>query len=341
MAALLAVAVPAAAQGGPDQTPWRAFYVGTSEGDSVQLDLSVEAGRARVRVLLPTQGRTLLGEAPSGQDGALSVPLSAADGSNVGRLRGRRSLAPNDDGDTFEGRLELDGDERTVALRRWAQQVTRHVWDGVIDASVSYPRVLAPPGDAFDPLLEPPERAVLEDFLAQGRAARADGDLYHGWQMLSTTTIEGAAGPYLSVLAERYRYTGGAHGNQYFEARVLERRPGGVRVLRFPDLFPLGEQTVARLTPPILEALLQQQAAWVVEGQVGGLTVDDLSVVSLTPAGLSFVFPPYAMGPYVQGAFTVVVPYAEVLDLVPPDGAVAAFAAASGSGPLARGARAP
>jgi hypothetical protein len=45
------------------------------------------------------------------------------------------------------------------------------------------------------------------------------------------------------------------------------------------------------------------------------------------------------MGPYVQGAFTVVVPYAEVLDLVPPDGPVAAFAAASN--PLAGEPRAP
>ena len=53
------------------------------------------------------------------------------------------------------------------------------------------------------------------------------------------------------------------------------------------------------------------------------LSDEDLSLFSLTPQGLQFVFPPYAMGSYAEGTYTVLVPYDVARAWAPADGLIA------------------
>ncbi|MEJ2292381.1 MAG: DUF3298 domain-containing protein, partial [Deinococcales bacterium] len=225
-----------------------------------------------------------------------------------------------------QGSLTLAGTARTLTLERIAQFVDVDVREGPIHVQMSYPSFSGTPLSSLNPEIEPPARARLETFVAQGRQAQAAGELFHSWELVSSTRIEGMAGSYVSVLSQRYAYTGGAHGNHSFSAHSWELGAPGPRELTLSDLFRPGAPYLARLGPLVLADLRSQDATWVVDGQVTGLTAQDLALFSLRPQGLAFTFPPYAMGPYAQGTFTVVVPYDRVLDLALPGGAIRAFA---------------
>lgn len=329
------LAARASAQNGPGW--WRALYRGTAGPDPAILDLTLEGTHASGRLLLPAMHEVLDASGTAEGDGSVSLRLSPAGGRrqgsapapSAGSLRGRRSLAPNDDGSRFSGTLQLGaGGSRDVALTRIAQYVRIDVLDGPIHAQASFPHFLAPPLTALRPELAPEARAGIEGFLGEGRDARAAGALYHAYELIADTRLEGMAGAYVSLQTTRYRYTGGAHGLHDIETATWWLDPSGPRKLSLADLFAPGSDYVARLSPLVLAGLRAQGATWVVQGQVTSLSAQDLALYALTPAGIAFTFPPYAMGPYVQGSFTVTVPYAEVIALATRTGALQAFAAA-------------
>ena len=305
---------------------WHALYRGTAGSTPVVLDLTVQGRQATARLLDDARGVTLEGKGTARTDGGLTLTLTSPQGTAEGTVQGKRSSAPNDDGRTFRGSLDLGGTSRTLDLRRVAQFVDVDVREGPIHVQMSYPSFAGDTLSSLNPSIEPGARARLETFVAQGRQAQAAGELFHGWELVSSTRVEGMAGSYVSVLTRRYAYTGGAHGNHTFSAHTWQLGAPGPRSLVLSDLFRPGAPYLARLGPLILADLRARNASWVVDGQVSSLTAKDLELFSLTPAGLAFTFPPYAMGPYVQGTFTVVVPYARLLDLALPQGAIDAFA---------------
>ncbi len=309
---------------------WRALYRGTAGNAPAVLELTLQGQQASGRLLLNGRAVTLGGQGTVDASGGVRLTLEDSGGAERGVLSGSRSLAPNDAGRTFQGQLVLDGASDPLTMQRVAQFVDVDVREGPIHASLRYPSFAAGPLAALDPSIEPAARASLTAFVDQGRKAQAAGELFHGWERITTTRVEGMAGPFVSLLSRTYTYTGGAHGNDTYSARTWRLGAPQPRELRLSDLFRPNAPYLARLVPLVLADLKAQDATWVVDGQVTTLGAADLALFTLTPAGLTFTFPPYAMGPYVQGAFTVTVPYHRVLDLALPAGALAAFA---GTGP--------
>lgn len=327
VATLLPVALAQSAAGPAAGAPaWRALYRGTAGNEPAVLELTLQGPQANGRLLLDAHAVTLHGRGTVDTSGTVRLTLDDPGGSKRGTLSGSRSSAPSDAGRTFRGRLTLDGADEPISMQRVAQFVDADVREGPIHVSLRYPSFAGGPLAALDPAIEPAERASLTAFIDQGRKAQAAGELFHGWERITTTRVEGLAGPFVSLLSQTYTYTGGAHGNHTFTARTWRLGAPAPRELRLSDLFRPNAAYLARLVPLVLADLEKQDASWVVEGQVTTLGAADLALFTLTPAGLAFTFPPYAMGPYAQGTFTVVVPYRRVLDLALPDGALRAFA---------------
>lgn len=337
-------------------------FVADAFGEEAFLDLTLfDDGFAFARLHLAGRGVALEGSGLEGEDGVLRVdfyrpadpamPAWAPDaawsearsaletGPASGRppvgaaprplatLEAERSSTGLDDGSRLTGTVLVAGGERgAVALRRIAQYVTWRVTQGVIDARFSLPHFgpgLCASANAF---LERGGLARLQAFVDEGRALADDDAVGWGWSIDEQLDVAGLAGCYLSLRATIDTYTGGAHPNTFFDAYLLELGSFGIRRLDLVDLFRQGTAWLPRLEALVLADLARQDAMWVVEGGVTALTEEDLAVYHLSPAGLTFTFAPYAMGPYVQGAFTVTVPFEEILDLAPEGGVLAAFA---------------
>lgn len=241
---------------------------------------------------------------------------------------GRRDMEFGSEGRSITGALAFTGEAGSVLnteLRRFAQYSTWEFGQGRIHASYTSPH-LRFGGEALNDLLESGGRQRVENFVEEGRRYAADGVLGWAWEQQEYVTLEGLAGSYLSLLNTIYSYTGGAHPNTFFESYLFELRPSGVTALDVDDLFRPDSNWLSRLSPLILSDLERQDAAWVTQGQVAELTRDDLATFTLGPTGLTFHFAPYAMGPYVQGAFHVTVDYGQLVGLAPAGGALEQFA---------------
>ncbi len=215
----------------------------------------------------------------------------------------------------------------TGTLERVAQYAYASLSEGRIDASYAYPRFLQGPR-ALNELLERAAADRLASFVEEGRAIVDEGNgLGWGWTQEESVELMATAGPYMSLLTGFYYYLGGAHPNSHTESLLVEVEGDDVRVLALSELFAGGAPWLERMDELVLPDLAAQEASWVTSGEVTELTAQDLAAFTLGPDGLTFHFAPYHMGPYVQGAFRVTLPYEAVADLAAPDGALAAFTA--------------
>jgi len=361
---LLAFVLGASAAAQTRPHPWRVLYSGTMNDAYFLLDLSLfDDGYAFARAFLPARGETLSGRGRIREDDLLELSfyarasgyyglweaeaarLDASEGgapepdATVASFTGTLSESFSSDGSSLRG-FFVFGAEPDVPLYtqlgRIAQYATHSVSQGRIQALVTLPHFIPQSSDAvgygdsvparLNEFLEAGSLRYLREFVTEGRLQDADGILGWGWSQEEEISFEGAAGAYLSLLSQVYNYTGGAHGNTYFETYLLETAAAGITVLDLRDLFLSNGEWLDRLSELLLADLLGQEAQWVVDGEVAALTEADLAAFTLGPTGLRFYFAPYAMGPYVQGSFEVTLPFEAILGLARPDGALAAFA---------------
>lgn len=260
-------------------------------------------------------------------DDAAAAPLPGV----VASFSGYRDYSFGAEGTLVTGALAFSSEPNRVLnleLHRRAEYATWELVQGRIRASFTSPYWLdtnAP----VDDFLESEGRTRIDDFVREGRQFAADGMLGWGWEMHEYVTLEGVASSYLSLLNHVYVYTGGAHPNSFFATYLLSLRPSGVTMLGIQDLFRTDSTWLKRITPLILEDLARQEAAWVTQGDVTELTPNDLAAFTLSADGLTFYFSPYAMGPYVQGSFEVILPYEALLGLAPAGGVLEAFGTAA------------
>lgn len=348
----------AAAQGANPAT-WRALYVGTLGDEAVTLDLTLGPdGFAFARLNRPQAGETLDGVGSSDMEsGALELSFhrppratsaasavdyayfaamnpdqQEAEGGAAATLVGRRVVSWEDDGDTLEASVVFPGAEpRSGTLTRAAQYAFRQVVEGRIDASFAAPRF----GGAWAPLdefLAGAGLGQLERFIREGRALVDDeGGLGWGWSRDEVVDQVGSAGPYRSLLASVYTYTGGAHPNTFSESYLARlEEDGTVTIVRLDELFQPGTAWLEQVSDRVLEELARQEAYAVTNGEIIELGLDDLATFTLGPAGLRFHFDPYEVGPYVQGPFAVTLPYEGLAALAAEGGALAEFMTPSG-----------
>ncbi len=333
-----------------DPAPWRALYAGPLDIDNVVVDLTfIDADTAHVRVLLAKEGLVLAGlgtvkdadvvEIDLHQDASHLTPSFAllylgyaTDDEEVpprvGHLSARLNPSWRDDGANMDLTLTLDDYSLAATLPRVAQYAYLRLSEGRLDAGSAWPRFSSRALRVVANAFEAEAYDNIGTFISEGRENVDDDGLGWGWTNDDYVDLAGAAGDYVSFLLSTADYTGGAHPNSYFGSRLYELRSGEARVLNLVDLFSKNVDWLTPVTKLITADLERQGASWITDKSVSvtpALLPTLATTFALGPAGITFVFDPYAMGPYVQGAFFVTLPYSEVAGLAPMDGAIAAF----------------
>lgn len=354
--ALLATLASALGQGNAD-VQWRAIYQGELDGQPVTLDLALGANefafgrltRAGSPEVLDGVGTHDLEEATvqlelriATAPLATSVALDYAylDGQNPdvlgggagpvsAVLNGTRSVDWSNDGDTMEATLQfIEAGSVSGTLTRVAQYAYGNLVEGRIDLGYAYPR-FGTDNNELDARLEEAAVGRLTDWAQEGRGLLDDdqgGGLGWAWTHSESTDLQGAAGAYLSLLTSFYYYTGGAHPNSHSQSLLVRKTESGVQAVELAELFDPSTDWLAEVTSQVVADLAAQGAEWVVTGEVTADAGLELATFTLEPAGLTFHFDPYAVGPYVQGAFRVTLPYADLTQLAAAGGALETFA---------------
>ncbi len=143
---------------------------------------------------------------------------------------------------------------------------------------------------------------------------------------------------YVAASMEGYRYTGGAHGMPMYETvhyevasdRLLEvvdlmqNRSGWEALaerLR-AELYRRGEESLFESPPEEVDAQRAAQREWIDRGTEPGPQQLGLFVPHAGADGrvavLTFIFPPYQVGPYVEGTHGIDVPLTQIVDQLSP-----------------------
>ncbi|MSU62325.1 MAG: DUF3298 domain-containing protein [Pedosphaera sp.] len=124
-----------------------------------------------------------------------------------------------------------------------------------------------------------------------------------------------------SVLEQVYEYTGGAHGNVFLRGWNFLAEGHEARALNLPQLFRDGTPWKERLAD-LCKADLRRQGASMFTAGGGGIEPEakleqgDLTVITLSPAGLRIHFAPYEVGSWAEGTYSVLLPYATIEPLL-------------------------
>ena len=119
----------------------------------------------------------------------------------------------------------------------------------------------------------------------------------------------------VSLACETYSYSGGAHGNNATLGHTFAVSATKVRRLGLEDLFRDFAQARVKLSRLCLESLRAQGASEVTGGSISKLS-DELSQVTVSREGMRFFFPPYSVGAYVEGEYSVLLRWKEIRRLI-------------------------
>ncbi|GIV03301.1 MAG: hypothetical protein KatS3mg015_2131 [Fimbriimonadales bacterium] len=116
----------------------------------------------------------------------------------------------------------------------------------------------------------------------------------------------------ISFYTMTFAYTGGAHPNRWYECRTFGLRNGRAARLKLQDFLPAGADPMEVANRLVIPRLKAMKASWFVEGTRTSLEPEEVENFVVTPAGITWIFDPYAAGPYVEGEFFVKVPWSEI-----------------------------
>jgi hypothetical protein len=151
------------------------------------------------------------------------------------------------------------------------------------------------------------------------KQARGVGAPFFAHVAAKRWTVEGEAGPLLSLRGTWDSYTGGAHGMHGFEAILWNRGEG--RDITVATMFVDGIQALTDITKAFCPALNAERAR-----RRGGQAIaadgawqnacPDLAGQVMLPARVErgrfteicILLPPYEAGPYVEGSYEIAVP---------------------------------
>ncbi|MFZ4507986.1 MAG: DUF3298 domain-containing protein [Fimbriimonas sp.] len=167
------------------------------------------------------------------------------------------------------------------------------------------------------------EGKVFDEFLAQAKRdlpelKRMRSSAQYDLLVQPTITLQSAL--VCSGYATSYAYTGGAHGMTSFTPINVS---SSGKTIKLADLFVRGADSVGECSYAILgELLRQERGSYVLSGEWKRLEPAQVNQFVLTPDGILFLFGPYELGPYSDGAFLVKIPYSRLqgLDINGPYG---------------------
>jgi hypothetical protein len=182
---------------------------------------------------------------------------------------------------------------------------------------------------AISKLLAAEARGETRQFLAGAYglvwAGFRTGRPLFDWEGLVETEIIWPGTNLVSLYQVRYEFTGGAHGNTQPLGRNFVFAGGNAREFGLTNLFLAGSGWLPVLAQACLRELRRQGAAWVMPEappgtRVKGFEAAELGSFNVDGKSLILHFAPYAVGPYAQGVFEVVIPWRELQPFLDPNG---------------------
>ncbi len=132
-----------------------------------------------------------------------------------------------------------------------------------------------------------------------------------------------------SMLEDASSYAGGVHGISLFITRNLIWEKECLREVQVDELFLENSPWQKRLTEMTLARLKQMRARYIVAEGEKAMPPEFWKRFTFSKDGLRFYFDPYAVGPYADGSFVVLVKWSEVKELLKQEKVESLFPAVS------------
>lgn len=191
----------------------------------------------------------------------------------------------------------------------------------VTDKALEY-KIAMPPGAANDPVLAPilkDAKTAMDKLRREATAESKQPGFRTPWEGVESWEYAAKAGGVVSLIGQRYTFTGGAHGNTIFDA-VIARSSG--EKLKLDDMFKLDKSPSPALAIGVCEAIKAAKreknspmeindAPIVCAGPKANPELSQVTYAlapSSTPGkfgGVYAIFQTYTLGPYVDGAYIV------------------------------------
>lgn len=196
------------------------------------------------------------------------------------------------------------------------------VSNDLYEFSYAYPDAVgATPGVAalLDTRLEEARNRLIAAARDDRAAAKKDGYPYRPHSFGAKWSVVTALPDWLSLSAEIYTYTGGAHGMTVFDTLLWDRRADTVR--EPADLFTSADALRAAVRTPFCDALDREREKRRGEpvrrdsGQMFTECIDPMAQTLILGSAngttfdrIGFLVAPYEAGPYAEGTFEVTLP---------------------------------
>ncbi len=237
-------------------------------------------------------------------------------GENGDKPTGKFTGTLSDSGAAYAGKWTSADGKRSLPFVFWkaANGVELKAAAKQGDVSVRYPQFTA--GTAFCKAINDREaRDARKTFDAGVADYRKIDDPDHRYETTITFEVLHADDRIVSLLFLNYEYSGGAHGNCWFAAENYAWRDGKLVTLELAQLFDGKSPYIKRLADLCTKDLKRQHASW---PEQMTFTAKSPPIFNITSAGLRFTFAPYEVGSYAEGTYTVIIPYDQIADLIPP-----------------------
>ncbi|WP_324741979.1 DUF3298 and DUF4163 domain-containing protein [Tsuneonella sp. CC-YZS046] len=184
---------------------------------------------------------------------------------------------------------------------------------------------------SLDARLEEERGKLDKDARQFKQEAAADGFPYRAYANQTDWAVVADLPGWLSLSAEKYSYTGGAHGMTVFDSLLWDRQ---AQVERAPlSLFLSRDALEAAIKPAFCEELDRQRVkkrGVEFDRANPGMFDECIGLASTTVLlgsanrktfdRVGFLIPPYEAGPYAEGAYEVILPVSEaILRAVKPE----------------------
>jgi hypothetical protein len=243
-----------------------------------------------------------------------------SDGKVTGEWRGKLSRAPL----TLEGEWAAPSGEPPLPFKLSAFAVpaqaalNTRAGEMELKASRHYPVFLTsghPHAAALNAQLREALAAEEREIHEQFEAAVAEGtrtvegefpSFMQSWEHgLEAYDFAHVSDRVLSMSYVVYEYTGGAHPNSDYPAINWILVDGKLRNASLTDFIQPSDTAMEAVSAMLLDDLKRQGASFVINGTISEFTAKELESFTVSEQGLTFFFPPYAVGPYAEGMYKV------------------------------------
>ncbi len=128
------------------------------------------------------------------------------------------------------------------------------------------------------------------------------------WQCDVNYKLVFLAPEFISMVAQREEYTGGAHGVTGYQSYNFAWVNGKLVNLHLADLFDPNSNWLSRLSAACVKDLRRQGASSVTGDSITEFGPEDLKIFTADARGLTFYFASYQVGCYAEGTFEALAP---------------------------------